>query len=897
MTKLRSDKDTPLWRRYLRFWGPAPGADIDDEFAFHVQATTEELVRTGWNLDEARCEAERRFGPVKHRRLECLGISNELLRRNERRMYLAGLWRDIRYAARVLWKTKISSACAVAILAITTGAAVAVFAVLDATVFKPLPFANANRLVAFHVTSERGVLVDPPYPSLERLRDLSPSLEDVAGVTRLSALAILPGEIVGATYAAHAACATGNYFNVLGARTQIGRTLHPSDDKPSANYHVAVATYRFWKDRYGLDPRALGATVYVASVPFTIVGVLPQGYEDIRKGANIDLYVPMAAKAEVFEEMFTNGPVQAIGLRAAGSRQDVAAAELTQLWDRLKRDEELPARLDNARLTTSDASHGIAAIDDEQKTSLYWAAWAVGLVLLIGCLNAACLLSAQTAARRNEISVRRALGASTGSILQQSLAESCLLAVTGGLLGILAATWVEGLILASLQWGNKPIDLTPDARVLGFSLALTLVTGILSGVFPAVHALRTRKLDIRRDDRLQPFASGKVLIATEVALSLVLVASASVSLHGISNLGSVPVGFNTRDVAMIRLYPNYEKFPDGVDRERYLTAEASRLRERLAQLPGMEKAAFATGRVFRNATTRYVVSRVGVTGESANVAAVHIDDKYFDVLEIPLVAGRAFSAADAGSGERVVVLSHSVAKRLFENQNPIGQRVSIGAITASVVGVAGDVRNRSLKEPAPSIVYIPFSHAPAGRGWAAETGIHVKTRQSTRSVGMRIDEEIKSGGYALRTVDASTLEETIGASYAADSIRMQITVALATIALFLVVAGLYGMMTYAVARRVREIGVRMAIGATPNRIVWLVVKECMTPLAIGVAIGLPGALAVMRVVSAYAFEVSAADPVSIAASVAAIVVTAVVAALRPARHATQVDPITALRAQ
>jgi predicted permease len=504
-------------------------------------------------------------------------------------------------------------------------------------------------------------------------------------------------------------------------------------------------------------------------------------------------------------------------------------------------------------------------------------------------------------ARRNEIALRRALGATAAAVLRQSMVESCLLTAAGGAGGLALATLGGQAILTWLGRSVRPIELSIDTRVLGFSLALVLISGLVSGVLPALDAMKTRQLQIHRDEQLRPFRSGKVLIGLEVALSLMLLAGAVMFLRGVGNLRSVPLGFDARDVAVVTLWPNFDDFPANTDNERYLTAEASRLRDRLQHVPGFEQATVGTGRTFTGGITGDTVTRAGVTaGESVALDAVQqVDDRYFDVLQIPLMAGRRFSTHDDDGSERVVILNDALARRLFGQANPLGQSVALGRITATVVGIAGDIHLRSLKQPPASMIYLPLWQRPAGRGWVGETNIQVRTRQSPADVGAAIEGETSAGHLALQRppfANATTLEAMIGASYADDTLRLNAMSLLAAIALVLVVVGLYGVMAYAVARRVREIGVRMAIGATPTRIVRLIARECAIVVGIGILAGIPGAVLVMRAVSSYTFEVSQFDPATLAGAVVGMMLAAAVAVARPIWRSTHVDPVETLRA-
>jgi predicted permease len=872
--------------------------DLAAELELHHEREVAKLVARGLTPGEAQRQARLAFGgaaQVKEATRDAWGIRA-----------LESMMRDVRHALRVLRKHPAVTACGIVILAISTGASTAVFTVLDGAMFKPLPVANAERLVRLTVVPDAtgSGRRYPPYAAFEQLRGLTHGLEQIAAESQpggAASAAAAPRVAPAGSPRVRAMCATGNFFDVLGVHARVGRTLQPFDDGPAADHDVAVGTYKFWRDRYQLDPNAIGSTVQIRSRPFTLVGFLPEGFEGIRKGMAVDVYVPTAALTDACVGLWGGGStVEAIGLLARDTSRPSASADLAHLWTDLKNSGDYAPGVINGQLTISDASRGIAAIDDNQKTSLFLLAWAVGLIVLLGCLNASCLLTVQGVARRNEIALRRALGATASAVLRQAMLESCLLTAAGGAGGLALATLGGKAILTWLGRSVRPIELALDARVLGFSLAVVLISGLVSGVIPALDALRTRQLQIHRDEQLRPFRSGKVLIGLEVALSLMLLAGAVMFLRGVENLRSVPLGFDARDVAVVILWPNFDNLPENADHERFLTAENSRLRDRLQHVPGFEQATFGTGRTFTGGLTGDTVTRAGVTsGESVAIDAVQqVDDRYFDVLQIPLVAGRRFSTRDDDGSERVVILNDSLARRLFGQANPLGQSVALGSITASVVGIAGDIHLRSLKKPPASMIYLPLWQRPAGRGYNGETNVQVRTRQSPAEVSAAIEGEISAGHYALRRslAEPTTLETTIGASYADDTLRLNAVSLLAAIALVLVVVGLYGVMAYAVARRVREIGVRMAIGATPTRIVSLIGKECATVVGIGILTGIPGAVVVMRAVSSYTFEVSPLDPATLCGAIVGMLLAASVAVARPIWRSTHVDPVKTLRA-
>jgi predicted permease len=872
--------------------------DLAAELEFHRDREVANLIARGLTPAEAQRQARLALGgaeQVKEAARDSWGVRA-----------LESMMRDTRHALRVLRKHPAVTACGIVILAISTGASTAVFTVLDSAMFKPLPVANAERLVRLTVVpdatkSDRRL---PPYAAFERLRSLAHGLEQIAAESRpaLAAAAAALRLALAGSPNVRPMCATGNFFDVLGVRARVGRTLQPFDDGPAADHDVAVGTYTFWRDRYQLDPNAIGSTVQIRSRPFTLVGFLPEGFEGIRKGLAVDVYVPTAAMTDACLGSWGGGStVEAIGLLARDTSRLAASAELAHLWTDLKNSGDYAPGIVDGQLTISDASRGIAAVDGNEKTSLYLLACGVALIVLLGCLNVSCLLAVQGVARRNEIALRRALGATPTAVLRQTMLESCLLTAAGGAGGLALATLGGHTILTWLGRSVRPIELSIDTRVLGFSLALVLISGLISGVIPALDAMKTRQLQIHRDEQLRPFRSGKVLIGLEVALSLTLLAGAVMFLRGVGNLRSVPLGFDARDVAVVTLWPNFDDLPADADHGRYLTAQASRLRDRLQHVPGFEQATVGTGRTFTGGTTRNtVVTRAGVTSaESVAIDAVQqVDDRYFDVLRIPMVSGRRFSTRDDDGSEPVVILNHSLARRLFDQTSPLGQSVVIGNVTATVVGIAGDIHLRSVKTPPASMIYLPLWQRPVGRGYVGETNIQVRTHQSPAEISAAIEGEISAGHYALgrSPVEPTTLEAMIGASYADDTLRLNAMSLLAAIALVLVVVGLYGVMAYAVERRVREIGVRMAIGATPARIASLVGKECATVVGIGILAGIPGAVVVMRAISSYTFEVSPVDPATLGGAIVGMLLAAGVAIARPIWRSTHVDPVETLRA-
>jgi predicted permease len=898
-------KREAAWRRYLRFWGANPEADVDDEFRFHLETKIEELRARGLSPAEARREALRQFGPVPAARAECIAVSRSLERRASRTEYLSGWYGDLRYAIRVLWKAKTSTAAAILILAVGIGATTAVFTLLDRMIYEPLPVPKPSQLVMLtHSFMEpKGKSLGGQtftYPGYVHLRDHQAVFSGLAAEATLSARERHAHEHI--ELPAGATLVSGNYFDVLGVRPFAGRALDAADDVRSAASHVAIASYRFASRRYQQPQDALGKTVYLRDIPFLIAGVMQPGFYGTQKGYDSDLYVPMGSLPELFPELqFDRGAyVRPIGRLRPDMDMVRARSDLQVLWDQLPASvrglvETGPTRTED-QIECASGARGYAGTSSERERSLKLLGAIVALLLLIGCANVACLLVARGVARQHETAIRLSLGAGRARILRQSFVESCVLALAGGAGALLVAQWGSRLLLVAFHWQKRPIEIAPDARVLVFALIVSLLSAILFGLAPAVQLLRGGRVPLTQEHSVAPFASGKVLVSLEVGLSLILLAGAATFIRSLQNLRAVPTGFVARDVSVVRLHRN----PDG-DALNPPLREAMALADSLRGAPGVQSASLSNFVIFNDA---YVLRTVRPL-DSPKAFSMHqlvVAPGYWDVLRIPILSGRGFTGRDDERAPRVAVLNRSIAERLFPNQNPLGKHILVGGSISpyrpgddtEVVGIAKDTKFTSVSAPAPDLVYLPLLQAQTN-----SQGLVLEARSSMdpAALGAVVRARIRDAHLPLTMQSATALYDEIGVSLADDYIRMQASSIFGGLALALIASGLYGLMVYTVARRTREIGIRAAIGASTLGIMVLVLRHSFRLVAVGIVIGIPGAVAVMRALSGIVFGLPPVDFASLGIGAALLLIAGAAASFVPAWRAAHLDPMQALRVQ
>ncbi len=886
----------PAWRRYLRFWGPDPASDIDDELEFHLQTKIEQLVAAGMAPAEARREARRQFGPMRRVRHECYLIARGRQAKASRTEYLAGWWRDVKYGVRALRGAGASTATAILILAIGIGANTAVFTVLDRLLFRSLPVPQPSQLVLISnsdvgESGKRAAQEAFTYDAYVYLRDHNRTFSGLAAEATLS-----PGEHRGRQKIdrpARARVVSGNFFEVLGRPALLGRALAPPDDMRSAASLVAVLGYRFWNRRYNRAPDVLGQAIYLQDLPFTIVGVMPEGFFGIHKGADPDLYIPAGSLPSLFSFATEGRWFSLFGRLRPSTTPETAQSNLQVLLDQLVKTRPVRrwAETAAARIEIQDGSGGTAGASGEKRRSLLLLASIVALLLVMGCANVACLLMARGSARRHETAIRLSLGAGKARVLRQSLIESCLLALAGGAAGLAVALGADRLLLVAFQWQERPINLAPDWRVLAFGLGLSLATGVVFGLAPALESLRGGRMALGQDRTVAPrFVSGKVLAVAEVALSLILVAGALVFLRSFQNLRSVPTGFSAEHVSVVELASTSDS-----ETVNPPTHEAVALADSLRAVPDVESAALADFLTFNDGKVGYKAAVPGApAGSRLDVIVLRLDSTYFTALHIPLIAGRAFAARDDERAPRVVILAEGTARRFFPGQNAVGKTILLGGAANEVVGVVKDIKFTSLAAPAPDVAFQPLLQ---GENHNETVKLQVRSRMAPGEVAALVRNRIREARLPMSVESVSALEDAIGASLVNDRLRMQASSLFGALALLLIAAGVYGLMAYSVVRRTREIGIRMAVGSSSGKIVRLVMAESLRLVWIGIGVGLPGAVAVMKGISTMVFGLSPVDLASLGIAALILAATGAAAAAVPAWRAAHLDPVEALRVQ
>jgi predicted permease len=689
----------------------------------------------------------------------------------------------------------------------------------------------------------------------------------------------------------------------------LGRLFNPADDVRGGASHVAVASHSFWRKRYNQAPGALASIVYLNKVPFTIVGVLPAGFYGIHKGDDPDLYVPFGSLPELFsfDPLAEGGFMEVFGRLKPGVSAIQAQSNLQVLWEQYltariatardlspKFAGSLAKEFSGARIELQPGAAGYAGTEGEKRRSLFLLSAIVGLLLLVGSANVACLMIARGVARRREISIRFSLGASKTHILRQSLTESCLLSLLGGAAGLAVAFWADRLLLIAFEWKERPINLSPDWRVLTFGLGVSLATGILVGLRPALQQLRGGRVALNQESTAPRLLSGKALVVVEIALSLMMVAGALGFARSFQNLRSVPAGFSSEHVAVIRLASGQDP-----DEERAAPVrEALGLVDSLRRAPGVESAGLSDFVAFNDSIARNIMTTPGVPVDyRRGLNAVHVDQGYFNTLRIHLLAGRPFEARDDDRAPKVAILNQRAARRFFPNQNPVGHNILLGstAIQTQVVGVVNDTKSGSLAEAAPETIYLPLLQV--SEVISDDVIVQIRSSLGPATIASLLQSRIRAGHLPVTVQSASTLEDEIAATLHTDRLRMQASSLFGALALLLIVVGLYGLMAYSVVRRTREIGIRMAVGSAPVGIVRLVLNESMRLVLLGVMVGIPGAVALMKATSSMLFGLSPVDPASLALAAFVLAITGIAASAAPAWRAAHLDPMSALRVE
>jgi len=899
------------------FWRRRTADDFSNEVDAHLAMETERLVRSGMSPDDAAFAARRAFGNVT--------ATREQFHEARTSARFERLVLDVRYTLRGMRRAPGFTAVAVLSLALGIGASAAIFSTINELLLKNLPVADPDRLVMLRAddTAAGGEwgYASFSYDLYRNLREQARGFSDIVAIGVLDRFNVSLGGPGGGLDPARTrvAIVSGNYFSVLGIGAARGRAITPADDRVPGRHPVAVMSDGYRRRRFAPSDDPIGRTLAFNGTTYDVIGVMPASFSGDWVGRPIDIWVPMMMEAQVMTErpgLENANFLRIIGRLSPGVSLQQAERDAGQLVKRLRDEKIGPRRLSLVeRFGLAPAGGGYSPQRESYGTSLLILAVAVALVLLIACANVANLLLARSEARQREMALRLAIGAGAGRIARQVITESVVLGVIGGALGVLLSVWVTGVVGSVIGGSPIPVDsrnaaqpltlsLHPDARVLAFAAGLSVLTAIAFGLAPALRAasvsiasLTSRGEASSGTGRRHPLS--RLLVVLQVALSLPLLISAGLFARSMHNLRSVDLGFDRQHTLLVWTSPGQTTRQGS-----QLAAFAHTVVARVSALPGVLSASVASNGVLtgisdqsggrsENAKAEGVTPKPGVLGISLVVSP-----KYFETLGLHLVEGRLFTDADGAGPPRVAVVNETMRRALFGDVDPIGRHYYLlprdAAAQTQVIGVVSDVKWGSPRDRARMIEYVPVSQASAQLN---NMVVLVRAVGAAETVASRVRSELAAIDPGLPVIGLDTLEQQLDDVLAQDRLLAGLAVAAGLVVAILTCLGLYGVISYVTARRTREIGIRVALGATRSGVIAMVIGESGKLVIAGIVLGVPLTLALTRYASSRLYNVSAGDPVYVAAAIALMLAVAFVASLLPAWRTSRVDPMDALRAE
>ena len=886
---MTSDR-APRWRRYLRLVRPNVPADVDDELAFHIEMRVERNITLGMSPEEARRDALERFGEIAGVRSRLVEHDRRKDARRERAEYFADLTQDLAFGARVLRRAPGFTAAAALTLALGIGANTAIFSVVDAVLLRPLPYAQPERLVTLGSAS-----AGEYFALRERLRtvtDLAASvpqthpIDDGRDAIRLKGVAV-----------------TTNLMSLLGVAPMIGRGFVPGDGIVGNNY-VVIISYGLWQRQFAAAQDIVGRTISIEGLPCTIVGVMPPTFR--YPSDDVQYWQPYAVEPKNLGLMWGVGGKKIIGRLAPNATLEQAQRELSTVWPSLGKINPLwtpgpDYRRDaSVRPLRSDIVGSAAA--------LLWILFgSTLLVLLIACVNVANLLLARSTARERELAVRAALGGGRGRLLRQLVTESLLLAGLGALAGTsLGFVAIRALVAAIPPGMPRASEISMNGAVLAFTLVVSVVTGLLFGIVPALRASASPTAAsgmIGSSRRVTPGVSharvSAALVVSEVALAVMLAIASLLLVRSFVALRSIEPGFDPAHVVAARVTVPAARY--AADQEA-VAAFYETLLDRAAALPGV-RAVAEVDKLPLAETVWGSALRIEGQFEDATHSLPDIDHLqtitpgYFTAMGIPVTRGRAFTAADRADQSPVAIVSRSFEHRFWPNESAIGKRIGypFQSPWMTVVGVVPDTRQDSLRDTTGSSIYVPW--AQRSRMSGSELWLVARTAGDPRAAGGAIRRLVRDIDRSVPVSDIRTMDAVLSDSLNESRFTMLLVSTFAGLALLLGAVGIYGVMSYLVGQRMREMGIRLALGAAPERVIGLVLQRAARLAAVGTALGVVGALFATRSLRQLLYGVSATDPLTLVAAPLLFLCVAAVASCAPAVRATRADLVQALRSE
>ena len=873
---------------------------IDEELRFHMETRVAENIAAGLSPQEAAREARKRFGNLQSVREECRDVRGASLGET--------LTQDIRFGLRMLRRNPGFTAVAVVSLGLGIGANTAIFSLVNAVLLRSLPVPNPHELRAIEWQGSdlknemftgrmqddgpgrsRGDSVS--YPLFAALREQCAAQADLFGYANLNDITVRARR---EAFIAEGLVVSDNFFSGLRARALFGRLLGEEDARAGAPL-TAVITSAWWEKQFDSDPGVLGQPVTLNGHAFTIVGVLPRGFPGVHPGDRIEFYVPMSARSQLMANWSPTSPkhwwVRFMARLKPGVSDSQFQAALDVVFTR-----QIENLMTQPKLLVSDGRAGPEAGRNYYRKPLTLLLVVVGVVLLIACANLASLSLSRGAARQHEFAVRAAIGAGRWRLMRQSLTEGLLIALLGGGLGILVALWGR-TVVSRLLAGNVDglhYDTSLDLRVLGFTLAVALGAGLFSGLLPALRAGSVDpQTGIRERAALGAprLRAGKVLVAAQIALSVLLLVGAGLYVRTLVNLVSINPGFRTENLLLFKVNPRNAGYQGGRTTEFYSEVQRS-----LAAIPGVGAVTL----------TQYALLGGWMSGGGFFTLPGHpfegdlkpqahrlaVSETFFTTMGIPLLLGRGFTEADVDGAPKVVVVNRTFAQRYLPNEDPVGQTLKANDTEWQIVGVCRDAKYTDIKAAAPPTVYFTFRQDSVGSAFFA-----LRTALPPMAVANAARKAVAAIDPNVPLTDISTQEQVRDSKISQERLFAELCGSLASLAVLLSCIGLYGLMAYNVERRTREIGIRMALGATRRNVAGPILREAVLLAAAGLAIGMPVALGLTRLIRSNLYGVAPSDPLTMVSAVVALWGVALVAAWIPARRAARVDPMVALRCE
>jgi predicted permease len=868
--------------------------ELDDELRYHIEQQTEQNIRLGMSPEEARQAALKSFGGLeqaKERSRDVRGVR-----------WIEDLWQDLCFGARMLAKHTGFTLVALLILALGIGANTAIFSVVHGVLLKPLPYPDPDRIVTVALTF--------PLREIELLRadDYLDWREQSQSFTRLAGYDMGDASLTGSGEAERLMLGrvSSNFFPLLGVKPLLGRDFRPEEDRPGGQ-SVALLSQRLWQRRFGSDPDIVGKTLTLDGAGFLVVGVVESGirfpggagFFEMAHQSDIDLWVPLALNVRV-DKRREFAPIGVIGRLKPEITLAQAQADLEAITRRIQ--QAYPNEYKGAVVKVSQLSEQMVG---KARSALLILSGAVVFVLLIACVNVANLLLVRAMARRKELAVRAALGAGRVRLIRQLLTETAILSLLGGAIGLLLA-WggVRWLVALEPDWVPRVRELGINGTVLGFTCLISILAGLIAGLLPALLASRTDLNDALKEGLGAKFSTRRgwwraspALVVVELALSLVLLIGAGLMVKSFLRLLGVEKGFQTENVLTMKVRLSRSKDPAQPSQHYTYCRE---LLARLQTLPGVQSAALTTWLPLTGLTGRGVLNIEGrppwENGKVPIVEVSTVSPDYFRTLGAQMRAGRAFNEDDRADAPPVVIINETLARRFFPGEDPLRKR--LGGLHplnpkswAAIVGVVADIKHLGLDEEVRPEIYTPYTKGSV----PSDPILVVRTAVDPVRLAAAVRREIAAGSPDQPVYEMMTMEQRLANSTAVRRNGMLLFALFAAVALIIAAIGIYGVISYSVGKRTREIGIRMALGAERRDVLKLVLKQGLKLIFAGVTIGLIASLALTRLMKNLLFEVSATDPPTFVVIALILNIVALSACWVPARRATKVDPLVALR--